>query len=128
MSAADYYGLDELRKVCMEFVKQCINLDTVCTLLASAERFIHYKSTRFLLQRVGFHSIFNYEVKHKYIQELEVEMYQDFFLQALDFVDEHGSEVLNLGAFTIIPQHVVRLILSRKGLKADELTKFQVSF
>jgi hypothetical protein len=36
--------------------------------------------------------------------------------------------VLNLGAFTIIPQHVVRLILSRKGLKADELTKFQVSF
>jgi len=44
----------------------------------------------------------------------------------LEFVDEHGTEVLNLGSFTLLPQHVVRLILVREELKADEFTKFQV--
>lgn len=46
--------------------------------------------------------------------------------QVLEFVDEHGTEVLNLGSFTLLPQHVVRLILVREELKADEFTKFQV--
>lgn len=50
-----------------------------------------------------------------------------FFTQVLEFVDEHGTEVLNLGSFTLLPQHVVRLILCREELKADEFTKFQVS-
>ena len=45
----------------------------------------------------------------------------------LEFVDEHGNEVLNLGSFTLLPQHVVRLILARDELRADEFTKFQVS-
>lgn len=45
----------------------------------------------------------------------------------MEFVDEHGTEVLNLGSFTLLPQHVVRLILCREELKADEFTKFQVS-
>jgi hypothetical protein len=44
----------------------------------------------------------------------------------LEFVDEHGNEVLNLGSFTLLPQHVVRLILARDELRADEFTKFQV--
>jgi len=43
MNAADYYGLDELRKACVGFVTCCINVDTVCALLASAERYIQYK-------------------------------------------------------------------------------------
>lgn len=47
-------------------------------------------------------------------------------LQVLEFVDEHGNEVLNLGSFTLLPQHVVRLILARDELRADEFTKFQV--
>ena len=47
--------------------------------------------------------------------------------QVLEFVDEHGNEVLNLGSFTLLPQHVVRLIMARDELKADEFTKFQVS-
>lgn len=34
--------------------------------------------------------------------------------------------VLNLGSFTLLPQHVVRLVLCRDELKADEFTKFQV--
>jgi hypothetical protein len=49
-----------------------------------------------------------------------------YVLQVLEFVDEHGNEVLNLGSFTLLPQHVVRLILARDELRADEFTKFQV--
>ena len=41
-------------------------------------------------------------------------------------MDEHGNEVLNLGSFALLPQHVVRLILAREELKADEFSKFQV--
>lgn len=47
-------------------------------------------------------------------------------LQVLEYVDEHGNEVLNLGSFTLLPQHVVRLILARDELTADEFNKFQV--
>ncbi|KYB25707.1 serine-enriched protein isoform X5 [Tribolium castaneum] len=97
MNAADYYGLDELRRACAGFVQCCINVDTVCALLASAERYIQYKCTKSLVQKV------------------------------LEFVDEHGNEVLNLGSFTLLPQHVVRLILARDELHADEFTKFQAA-
>lgn len=38
-----------------------------------------------------------------------------------------GNEVLNLGSFTLLPQHVVRLILARDELQADEFTKFQAA-
>lgn len=55
MNAADYYGLDELRKACIGFVSCCITVDTVCTLLASAERYIQYKCTKSLVQRVSYH-------------------------------------------------------------------------
>ncbi|XP_055853654.1 serine-enriched protein isoform X2 [Episyrphus balteatus] len=97
MNAADYYGLEELRRACAGFVQCCINVDTVCALLASAERYIQYKCTKTLVQKV------------------------------LEFVDEHGNEVLNLGSFTLLPQHVVRLILARDELRADEFTKFQAA-
>ncbi|EZA58798.1 Serine-enriched protein [Ooceraea biroi] len=97
MNAADYYGLDELRRACHGFVQCCITVDTVCALLASAERYIQYKCTKSLVQKV------------------------------LEFVDEHGNEVLNLGSFTLLPQHVVRLILAREELRADEFTKFQAA-
>ena len=48
------------------------------------------------------------------------------FFKVLEYVDDHGNEVLNLGSFTLLPQHVVRLILNREELKADEFSKFQV--
>lgn len=54
MNAADYYGLDELRRSCVGFVQCCINVDTVCALLASAERYIQYKCTKSLVQKVFF--------------------------------------------------------------------------
>ncbi|XP_025197945.1 serine-enriched protein isoform X1 [Melanaphis sacchari] len=97
LNAADYYGLEDLRKACTGFVQCCINVDTVCALLSSAERYIQYKCTKSLVQKV------------------------------LEFVDEHGNEVLNLGSFALLPLHVVRLILSRDELKADEFTKFQAA-
>lgn len=97
MNASDYYGLDELRRACSGFVQCCIQIDTVCALLSSAERYIQYKCTKSLVQKV------------------------------LEFVDEHGNEVLNLGSFTLLPQHVVRLILAREELQADEFTKFQAA-
>ncbi|XP_076240232.1 uncharacterized protein LOC143182839 isoform X2 [Calliopsis andreniformis] len=97
MNAADYYGLDELRRACAGFVQCCITVDTVCALLASAERYIQYKCTKSLVQKV------------------------------LEFIDEHGNEVLNLGSFTLLPQHVVCLILAREELRADEFTKFQAA-
>lgn len=97
MNASDYYDLQELRKACSGFVQSCINVDTVCALLSSAEKYIQYKCTKSLVQKV------------------------------LEFVDEHGNEVLNLGSFTLLPQHVVRLILARDELQADEFTKFQAA-
>lgn len=69
----------------------------MCALLASAERYIQYKCTKSLVQRV------------------------------LEFVDNHGNEVLSLGSFALLPEHVVRLILSREELKAEELIKFQAA-
>ena len=96
MNAADYYGLDELKRACSGFVQCCVTVDTVCALLATAERYIQYKCTKYIVQKV------------------------------LEFVDDHGNEVLNLGSFALLPQHVVRLILARDELQADEFVKFQV--
>lgn len=56
MNAADYYGLDELRRACAGFVQCCITVDTVCALLASAERYIQYKCTKSLVQKVRISS------------------------------------------------------------------------
>lgn len=53
MNAADYYSLEELRKACLGFIQSCINVDTVCALLASAEKYIQYKCTKSLVQKVN---------------------------------------------------------------------------
>ena len=45
----------------------------------------------------------------------------------MEYVDEHGEDVLRYPAFLTLPQHVVRLILSRDELQADELCKFQAA-
>ncbi|XP_003725284.1 serine-enriched protein [Strongylocentrotus purpuratus] len=97
MNASDHYGLDELRRACMTYLQNCVNIDTVCLLLRSAEKYIQYKSTKSLVQK------------------------------ALEFVDINAESVLRLPAFTALPNHVARLILSRDELQADELTKFQAA-
>ena len=43
MNAADYYGLDELKRACSGFIQSCVNVDTVCALLATAERYIQVR-------------------------------------------------------------------------------------
>lgn len=42
----------------------------------------------------------------------------------LEFVDNHADEIFKLNAFGLLPEHVVRLILSRDALQADELVKY----
>lgn len=98
MNAADHYGLDELKMACVQFLDRAINTDTVCALLSSAEKYIQYKSTKILVQKM------------------------------LEFVDHHAEVVLNLGSFATLPQHVVRIILGREELLASEQTKFEASF
>ncbi|XP_002740064.1 serine-enriched protein-like [Saccoglossus kowalevskii] len=97
MNAADYYGLDDLRRACMGFMRCCINIDNVGALLSSAEKYIQYKATKSIVQRV------------------------------LEYVDVNGDEVLNLPAFATLPEHVVRLVLSRDELCANELSKFRAA-
>lgn len=98
MNAADHYGLDELKMACVQFLDRAINTDTVCALLSSAEKYIQYKSTKILVQKM------------------------------LEFVDSHAEVVLNLGSFATLPQHVVRIILGREELLASEETKFESAF
>jgi hypothetical protein len=106
MNAADYYGLEELKRACNGFVQQgCITVDTVCALLSSAERYIHFKCTKSLVQKVlEFVDEHGEEVK-------SLELFH--FLILFRFIASVGTEVLNLGSFTLLPQHVVRLILGR---------------
>lgn len=98
MNAADHYGLDELKMACIQFLDQAINTDTVCALLSSAEKYIQYKSTKILVQKM------------------------------LEFVDHHAEVVLSLGSFATLPQHVVRILLGREELLASEETKFEAAF
>ena len=60
MNAADYYGLDELKRACSGFIQCCITVDTVCALLATAERYIQYKCTKYLVQKVSFLYCYNF--------------------------------------------------------------------
>lgn len=39
-------------------------------------------------------------------------------------MDNHADEIFKLNAFGLLPEHVVRLILAREGLKADEEVKY----
>ena len=46
--------------------------------------------------------------------------------QVLDFVDDNGNEVLQLGSVVKLGEETIRTILSRETLGADEFVKFQV--
>ena len=98
MNAADHYGLEDLKQACIRFMEQCITIDTVCSLLTSAEKYIQYKSTKILVQKM------------------------------LEFVDVHADSILSLGAFTSLPQHVVRIVLSRDELQTTQNKKFEAAY
>lgn len=97
MNASDHYGLDNLKAACIRFVERCITVDMVCSLLASAERYVQYKSTKIIVQRM------------------------------FEFVDQNAEAILSLGAFYSLPQHVARIILGREELRATELAKFEAA-
>ena len=98
MNAADHYGLEDLKLACIQFMEQCISIDTVCSLLNSAEKYIQYKSTKILVQKM------------------------------FEFVDRNAEKILSLGAFQQLPQHVVRIVLGREDLAATEVTKFNAAY
>lgn len=98
MNAADHYGLEDLKLACIRFMEHCITVDTVCSLLTSAEKYIQYKSTKILVQKM------------------------------FEFVDRNAEKILSLGAFQQLPQHVVRIVLGREELQALEITKFNAAY
>ena len=97
MNAADHYGLEDLKMACIHFMERCVTTDTVCSLLTSAERYIQYKSTKILVQKM------------------------------FEFVDLNAETILGLGAFSTLPQHVVRIVLGREELHATETSKFEAA-
>ena len=62
----------------------------------------------------------------------DLEKYQDHSYtallqdQVLDFVDGFGNNFLQLGAIVKISETMIKRILSRQSLQADEFVKFQV--
>ena len=98
MNAADHYGLEGLKQACIRFMEHCVTIDTVCSLLTSAEKYIQYKSTKILVQKM------------------------------LEFVDANAESILSLGAFSTLPQHVVRIVLSRDELQTSETKKFEAAY
>ena len=97
MNAADHYGIEDLKQACIRFMEHCVTIDTVCSLLSSAEKYIQYKSTKILVQKM------------------------------FEFVDQNAETILSLGVFASLPQHVVRIVLGRDDLQALETTKFEAA-
>jgi len=97
-NAADHYGLDELKVACRGFLDKCLSNDTVVSLLSSAEKYIQYKATRILVQKI------------------------------FEFIDQNAEEILGQKSFLVLPQHIVRLVLARDELKASETTKFVAAY
>ena len=98
--------------MCLGFIETCVTVDTVCSLLSSADKYIQYKCTKLLIQKV-LTRVMNVN--------------PPVLLKVLVFIDSHGNSVLSLGSFTQLPQHVVSLILCREELRAEEFYKFQAA-
>lgn len=97
-NAADHYGLEELKVACRGFLDKCMSNDTVVALLSSAEKYIQYKATRILVQKI------------------------------FEYVDQNAEEILGQKNFLVLPQHIVRLVLGRDELQASEMTKFVTAY
>jgi hypothetical protein len=98
MNASDHYALEELKQACIRFMEHCIAVESACSLLSSAERYIQFKSTKILVQKI------------------------------FEFVDANAEAILPLREFVTLPQHVVRIVLSREELKASEMAKFEAAY
>ena len=98
MNAADHYGLEDLKQACSKFIGKSISKDTVCVMLTTAEKYIQYKSTKTLIQKI------------------------------FEYVDVHAEAVLAMEDFANLPQHIVRIVLGREELKASDTAKFDAAY
>ena len=97
MNAADHFCLEELKQACIYSLERCITIETVCVFLTTAEKYIQYKSTKSLIQKI------------------------------LEFVDVNAMAILSLEDFVNLPQHIVRIVLGREELKISEIEKFEAA-
>ena len=47
--------------------------------------------------------------------------FQVLIQKVMEFIDRNGDEVLSLPSFSILPKHVVQLIISRESLAVSEV-------
>lgn len=116
MNAADHFGIEDLRKACAGFSSRVIGLHTVCSLLLTAENYIQYKSTKIFVQRVTPETFIDWPILERVNNR-----------QVMEFVEENGESVLSLPELVHLPRHVLELILSREGLRAQQLTKYRAA-
>ncbi|XP_031564062.1 serine-enriched protein-like [Actinia tenebrosa] len=94
LAGADFFAVEDLHTAVVKFVDKCITVRNVCTFFCDAEKYIQLKSIKALVPKL------------------------------LEFTATHAHEILGLASFRNLPQHVVRLIMSRKDLNATEWEKF----
>lgn len=94
LAGADFFAVEDLQIAAAEFVDKCLTVRNVCGFFCDAEKYIQLKSIKALVPKL------------------------------LEFTATHAHEILGLASFHNLPQHIVRLVLSRKDLNATEWEKF----
>jgi hypothetical protein len=94
LAGADFFAVEDLQMAAFNFIDKCISVRNVCNFFCDAEKYIQLKSIKALVPKL------------------------------LEFTATHAREILGLVPFCHLPQHIVRLILSRKDLNATEWEKF----
>ena len=97
MNACDYFGIDELKRACLGYINRCVEVDTVLTLLETAEQYISHKYTKIALKPI------------------------------LEFIDTNAEQILALEGFSALSRHVATLVFGREQLQVSSYSKFQAA-
>ena len=97
MNACDYFGIDELKRACLGYINRCVEVDTVLTLLETAEQYISHKYTKIALKPI------------------------------LEFIDTNAEQILSLEGFSRLSKHVATLVFGREQLQVSSYSKFQAA-
>ena len=97
MNACDYFGIDELKRACLGYINRCVEVETVLTLLETAEQYISHKYTKIALKPI------------------------------LEFIDSNAEQILSLEGFSTLSQHVATLVFGREQLQVSSFSKFQAA-
>ena len=95
MNACDYFGIEELKRACLGYVNRCVEVESVLTLLETAEQYISHKYTKIALKPI------------------------------LEFIDTNAEAILALDGFSRLSQHVATLVFGREQLQVSSYSKFQ---